>query len=326
MKNPINELYDAVLKISQNNIKDSLDVLLKISNSSAKKIFQGVTCEKEYYIIKEAAYILQSAILYYFARALEKQKQRDDVSCLAYSAYAAGINAVLATKFLPILQRYAVLYHAQEEIEGIQKINTYIEQTVNNVTLKTIENISEIDHKKIKQRIDKTVQTMISLATNITPEVRSLAVNLGKKFAAGDFKQARRLYEYVRDEISYIYDPHGIEEVQSPEITIKLRAGDCDDKAVLLAALLISIGFETCFFIADVDNDNYPDHVYVGVYIQGAPEIYKPFPKKILSDGRNFNDWIPLDPTCEDSDFGIIPLVDIGILKYVPIIAMENTN
>lgn len=324
MKNLLSELYGAISKMNQDDIENSLDAFREISNISAKKLFQSVTCEKEYCILKEIAYNMQAASLYYFTRALEKRKQGDDVSSLAYSAYAEGINAVLVTTFLPILRRYASSYNNKEEMENIQKINAYAEQAISSMTVRAIQSICKIDQQQAKQKVDKTIQTMLSFAIKITPEIRNLAVSLGKKFAAGDFKQARRLYEYVRDEITYIHDPRGVEEIQPPEITMKLGGGDCDDKAVLLAALLTSIGFETCFFIADVDNDNYPDHVYTGVRVPDAPEIYKPFPNKVLSDGRNFHDWIPLDPTYEDSDFGVIPLVDIGILEYVPIVAKEN--
>jgi hypothetical protein len=320
MKAPIDELHCILTKITKNdNVEDCLEAILKIGNSAAKRIFGSIQCEKDYFIIKETAHVLQSAALFYFIRALEKHKRQDSISCLAYASFAAGINAVFMTKFLPTLQRYAPFYRAEGEISYIQKINSYMEQKINEITLRAIEDISKSDHMKIKQKLDETVQTMVSLSTNITTEIRNVAVTLCKKFPAGDFKQARRLYEYVRDEITYIYDPRNVEEVQPPEITLKLHAGDCDDKAVLLASLLLSIGFETCFFIADTNNDGYPDHVYVGVYLPDAPEIYKPLPEKLLDDGRNLHDWIPLDPACEDSDFGVIPLNDIGILRYVPI-------
>lgn len=322
MKNPVDELYSALsrIRVAEGDVTENcLQILLKVSNTSARRIFGSITCEKDYFIIEEAVFILQSAVLYYLAKALEKQKQRDFISCLVYSSYASGINAILLTKFLPIIQRYATLYRNKEEIESIQKVSSWAEQEINEIIRKSIEKISEQDHAKIKERINRTIQTMISLATNKKTDVRSLAVTLCKKFPAGDFKQARRLYEYVRDEITYIHDPYNIEEVQPPEITLKLRAGDCDDKAVLLAALLLSIGFEICFFITDTNNDGCPDHVYVGVYLPNAPEIYKPLPHKILDDGRDLHDWIPLDPTCEDSDFGVIPINDIGILKYIPL-------
>jgi hypothetical protein len=327
METPADAIYSIlseVKTVSNNNIENYLEKLLKIGNTSAGRIFGSVACEKEYFILKETVYVLQSAISYYFVKALEKQNQQDFVSCLAYASYAAGINAVLVTKFLPILQRHITFNNSKREMEYIQRINSWLEQEINKLILKTRENIFKHDNVKVEQRLDKTIKTMIALATNATGAIRNLAVILCKKFPAGDFKQARRLYEYVRDEITYIQDPCNVEEVQSPEVTLKLRAGDCDDKAVLLAALLLSIGFETCFFIADTNNDGYPDHVYVGVHLPNAPEIYKPLPSKILDDGRDLHNWIPLDPTCEDSDFGVIPLDDVGILQYIPIVPIEK--
>jgi len=315
----LDELYDIIAEMNKGEPADVLDRILKISNSSARRLFQIITGEKEYIILKETVYAMQSATIYYFTKALEKQAQGDDVSYLAYSAYAAGINAVLVTTFLPILRKHAAQYHNDEEVRNIQRINSHIEQEVENLTRRAMNAVSGKSEAEDEQKADETVKTMISLAVRVAPNVRSLAVTLAKRFPAGDFKQARRLYEYVRDEINYVHDPRGIEEVQPPETTLKLGGGDCDDKAVLLAALLISIGFETCFFVADTDNDKHPDHVYAGVYLPEAPELYKPFPHGSLLDGRSLHNWIPLDPTYEDSDFGVIPLTDIGISKYVPI-------
>ena len=321
MKTRLSELYDAILKMNRDDIKNALGKFSEISNISGKKLFLAVTCEKEYGIVKETAYVMQSAILYYFTRALEQKKQNEDLAFLALLSYSAGIDAVLRTTFLPVLRRHAHLYNTQEEIDNIQKINDYIDQQISSLTVEAIHKISGQDQQEVKRRLSQSINTMLSLVNKVTPEVRNLAVTLGKRFVAGDFKQARRLYEYVRDEIAYVHDPAGIEEIQPPETTLKLGGGDCDDKSVLLAAMLKSIGFETCLFIADTDNDTYPDHVYTGVYMPDAPELYKPLQSKRLTDGKDLHNWIPLDPTYEDSDFGVIPLIDIGILEYVPVVS-----
>ncbi|MBS7614950.1 transglutaminase domain-containing protein [Candidatus Bathyarchaeota archaeon] len=320
----LKDLYHIVQKIGQGDIQIAQKNLLEINSSAIRKLFQRIESEKEYNIVKVIAYMMQSATLYYFTRSLEKKRQGDEISSLAYSAYAAGINAALVTAILPNLRKHASYYDNEQEIERFQKMIEYTEQEINSIMLGSTEAFSGKSQKQIKKQITETTQIMISFATKKTQEVRNLAVSLGKKFAAGDFKQARRLYEYVRDEIAYIHDPRSTEEVQPPEVTLKLGGGDCDDKAVLLASLLMSIGFDVCFFIADTDNDNNPDHVYTGVYLPDAPELYKPFQKKLLKDGKNLHDWIPLDPTYEDSDFGVIPIIDIGIVEYVPIVAYEK--
>jgi hypothetical protein len=311
-------LYDAILKISSDDEKAAL-IFSDIGGMSGKRLFQSIGSRTEYEIVKDSYYVMQSASLYYLARALEKQKQSDDLVFVACLSYAGGLNAILASTFLPILKRYVVQYGEEEEVSNLKKINDYVDERISSLTSNAVKKISGKECSDMNKRLAETVEIMVNSAATVNQEVRNLAVKLGGRFQAGDFKQARRLYEYVREEINYVCDPLGIEEVQSPETTLKLGGGDCDDKAVLLASLLKSIGFETCFFIADTDNDGYPDHVFTGVYLPDAPEIYKPLQKKKLDDGKDLHDWIPLDPTYEDSDFGVIPLIDVGILKYVPI-------
>lgn len=55
------------------------------------------------------------------------------------------------------------------------------------------------------------------------------------------------LQHWVRDEIAYVYDPIDVEWIQTPPQTLKCGTGDCDDKAILLSAMLESIGFQTQF-------------------------------------------------------------------------------
>lgn len=53
------------------------------------------------------------------------------------------------------------------------------------------------------------------------------------------------LQNWVRDRIAYVYDPTETEWVQTPPKTLSLGTGDCDDKIVLLLALLESVGYNT---------------------------------------------------------------------------------
>ena len=55
------------------------------------------------------------------------------------------------------------------------------------------------------------------------------------------------LQHWVRDEIAYVYDPPEVEWIQTPPRTLTLGTGDCDDKAILLNAMLASVGFQTQF-------------------------------------------------------------------------------
>ena len=67
---------------------------------------------------------------------------------------------------------------------------------------------------------------------------------------------------FVRDYVRYAMDPDNIELVQTPDKTLELQAGDCDDKSTLLAAMLLSIG-HPCRFLAVGFNHEPISHVLV---------------------------------------------------------------
>jgi hypothetical protein len=52
--------------------------------------------------------------------------------------------------------------------------------------------------------------------------------------------------------------------------------------------------------------------VYSAVHIPNAPELYKPFANKKIA-GKDLHDWIPLDSTSEDLDFGVITFDNLEI-------------
>ncbi len=56
---------------------------------------------------------------------------------------------------------------------------------------------------------------------------------------------SKKLHRFVRDNIRYIKDIRDVETVAYPDITLQQGQGDCDDKSVLLASLLESIGHPT---------------------------------------------------------------------------------
>jgi transglutaminase-like putative cysteine protease len=79
--------------------------------------------------------------------------------------------------------------------------------------------------------------------------VRELALSLvrplpGHKNWVG---QIKALHRYVQKRIQYVRDIRGVETIATPLVTIQSGQGDCDDQAVLLAALLESIGHRTRF-------------------------------------------------------------------------------
>lgn len=100
-----------------------------------------------------------------------------------------------------------------------------------------------------------------------------------------DLALARSLFESVRATIRYIRDPIGVETLQSPAVTLRLRAGDCDDHSVLLAALAMSVGLPVRWRVIGPSPDRF-NHIYL----------------EILADGR----WNAADTTIKNP-FGRAP-------------------
>ncbi len=115
----------------------------------------------------------------------------------------------------------------------------------------------------------QTAQAMRSLVRDYrrNPEIRALAMSLvgflDQKDHAGE---VNALFLYVRDSIRYLQDIYEVETLQTPDKTIQLAQGDCDDKATLLATLLESIGFRTVFKLTGYHGSEF-EHVYL--YVEG---------------------------------------------------------
>ncbi len=108
------------------------------------------------------------------------------------------------------------------------------------------------------------------------PGVRETAIRvIGAAGAQGHdpMTQITALFEFVRDRIMFIGDVHGVETLQSPAVTLRFGAGDCDDRATLLAALILSVGIPADLrFRVIAGNPSRPgefSHVYVTVSMRG---------------------------------------------------------
>lgn len=92
--------------------------------------------------------------------------------------------------------------------------------------------------------------------------------------------QLRALYLFVRDSIRFVGDVRGVETLQSPRYTLQVKAGDCDDRATLIAALARSVGLPADFRFRVVGaNPASPgtySHVYVMARLNGRDYALDP--------------------------------------------------
>ncbi len=141
------------------------------------------------------------------------------------------------------------------------------------------------------QGTDETVSIMSGLAMGLygsrSPKIADLALKIIRAAGVPEknyYGEMQAIHNWVKTNIRYIRDVHGQETLQPPEHTAFVRrAGDCDDLAMLDAALLSSTGIPTRFKVIGVTPDRY-SHVYL--------------------QARIGNTWITLDPIMKDKPAG----------------------
>ena len=65
---------------------------------------------------------------------------------------------------------------------------------------------------------------------------------------------------WAAENLHYVSDPLGLDYVAPPEETLRTLSGDCDDFAVLLTSMYISVGLRSAVALIDTNNDGAPDH------------------------------------------------------------------
>ena len=134
-----------------------------------------------------------------------------------------------------------------------------------------------------------------------SPLVRYRAVTIARNHPGTmGWEQAKAICEWVRDSIGYVSDPYDSEYSQLPDETLTNMGGDCDDQAILLASLLMNVGFRCSLVFCE-------RHVYVATYLPAAPDTLRTFPEGEWPDATLARDWIGFDPTCSDCSFGELP-------------------
>jgi len=111
-----------------------------------------------------------------------------------------------------------------------------------------------------------------NLALRITNRIPRNA-NTGLPNLRDTQQVAEAIYTWMVRNINYAADPWNVERIQSPDVTIRQKAGDCDDHAILGACLLQSLGIQTGFRIVSRNGRTY-DHIYA---VYRSPQGWKSF-------------------------------------------------
>lgn len=80
------------------------------------------------------------------------------------------------------------------------------------------------------------------------PRLRQLAKKIVQACPPKNIRcEVGSVHRFVSNKIRYVRDIQGVETVQAPDVTLRDKSGDCDDQAVLVGALLCSIGHPVRF-------------------------------------------------------------------------------
>lgn len=113
-----------------------------------------------------------------------------------------------------------------------------------------------------------TLDTMIKMtrAASTTDAVRIAAENATSYIDGKDFSgQVRAVQTWVKNNIRYLRDHITAEMLIDPVLLLQTRAGDCDDHAMLVAAMLMSIGFPARFVAVGMESPDCFEHVFTEV-------------------------------------------------------------
>ena len=107
------------------------------------------------------------------------------------------------------------------------------------------------------------------------PKVRALALAILQQanIQSHNFlDEAKALGEFVQTNVRYVRDTNGVEQLHDPlyminEIEKGTAQGDCDDQALLLSTLLLSVGAQPYYAIVRYKGTSGPfNHIYTLVY------------------------------------------------------------
>ncbi|MCI0695249.1 transglutaminase-like domain-containing protein [candidate division KSB1 bacterium] len=151
-------------------------------------------------------------------------------------------------------------------------------------TLKTVEHIAKLIKEGAKDFCVRQKAIDVLFEYGIRPK---------------DYRgEIRTLFEWVKNNIRYTRDIHRVELLHTPRRMLELRAGDCDDMTILLAAMIKSIGHPVRLVLVGFNPQKKKlfTHIYLEAFCKGW--------------------WIPLDATV-NRPMGWAPPADHKQVFYV---------
>lgn len=164
--------------------------------------------------------------------------------------------------------------------------------------------------------IDERVSLMIDqvLDSRSQKKVYQILGTIVKDLPARDWNaEVAAIFHWVQQNVRYTRDPSGIELFRTPRAVLSDGIGDCDDMAIMLAALLMAAGYRCRFRVVGFTEGSY-EHVYVAAGIPPGEPNEEP------------EKWLPLDPSQPNEPGWEIERSKIAVPLDYNIIETEDEN
>jgi len=122
-----------------------------------------------------------------------------------------------------------------------------------------------------REAIRQTLRLMSDIVKSSRKDIalRETALDLTRYLKQKSFvDEVQALFNFVQKKIRYIRDIHTVETIHLPDKILEYGQGDCDDKSILLATLLETIGHPTRFVAAGFGGQPL-SHVWVETKVGG---------------------------------------------------------
>ncbi len=165
-----------------------------------------------------------------------------------------------------------------------------------------------VDLKTMPKKVDFVYQydpafyfkKLNQLVEPADPSVRNTANKIARSYSgAYNIYQICAIFDKVRDQIEYVNDPRSHDYWAPANETLKIKGGDCDDKAILLSSMIEAMGGTTRIYLTDT-------HAFAAVYIGNRTKVTEAVVRGIRACYGNvdvnyltdkYGSWLMLDPT-----------------------------
>ncbi len=117
-------------------------------------------------------------------------------------------------------------------------------------------------YDEVFEEVKKHIQESLPLVKRLASELKSDSLK----------DSAKNVYRFIQKNVRYQNDPSGIEQIALANRTLVNGYGDCDDMAILAAALITAMGYTPRVYVVRTGRNKEWNHIFVSVGNESHPQ------------------------------------------------------